>query len=102
MKKYQGIEEVEEIFAQTDGKIIYQEQFFEICKKFIWVSSIKADEFRKSIVKRNKNEMDEICTLFSWRYDEVGIALFEYLQKGMPYAVSKAYVIGLLFLDFAI
>jgi hypothetical protein len=46
--------------------------------------------------------MDEIRTLFSWRYDEEGVELFEYLQKGMPYAVSKSYVIGLLFLDFTI
>ena len=103
MKKYQGIEEVEEIFARTDGKFVFQEQFFEICTKVIWViSHIQADEFRKFILRRNKNEMDGIRTLFSWRYDEVGVALFEYLQKGMPYAVSKAYVIGLLFLDFTI
>lgn len=100
MKEYKGIEEVEEIFSKTHGKFIFQEQFFEICTQVVWViSQIQADEFRKSILRRNKKVMDEICTLFSWRADEEGVELFEYLHRGMWYAVSKAYVIGLLFLD---
>lgn len=122
MKKYQGIEEVEEIFYKPNGRFIYQEQFFEICKKFLWVSSAKAVEFRKSLLTFNwdftrrekyqgieyfnrqfaqrQKEVKTIKTLFWRRADEEGVELFEYLQKGMPYAVSKAYIIGLLFLDF--
>lgn len=124
MKKYQGIEEVEEIFSKPNGRFIYQEHFFEICKKFLWVNSTKAVEFRKSMVmfswdlsrrekdrglecfsrrfQQRQKEVEEIKNLFSWRADEEGVELFEYLQKGMWYAVSKAYIIGLLFLDFTI
>jgi DNA polymerase III alpha subunit len=103
MRRYKGIEEVEKIFAKTDGKFVFQEQFFEICTQVIWVASrIQADEFRSSIVRRDKKAIEEIRTLFLWRYDEKGVELFDYLQKGMWHAVSKAYVIGLLFLDFAV
>ena len=43
--------------------------------------------------------MEDIRMAFAWRYDEDGVALFDYLNKEMKYAVCKAYVIGLLFLD---
>lgn len=99
-KRYHGIEEAEEIFSSTDGKFVYQEQFFEICTNIIWVNNEKADEFRKLMCKGNRQEVEDIRTLFSWRYDEDGVALFDYLNKEMKYAVCKAYVIGLLFLDF--
>ena len=99
-ERYHGIEEAEEIFSSTDGKFVYQEQFFEVCTNVIWVNNEKADEFRKDLCAKRRKETEDIRTLFSWRYDEEGVALFEYLNKEMKYAVCKAYVIGLLFLDF--
>ena len=99
-KRYQGIEEAEEIFSSTDGKFVYQEQFFEVCTNVIWVNNEKADEFRKDLCAKRRKETEDIRMTFSWRYDEEGVALFEYLNKEMKYAVCKAYVIGLLFLDF--
>ena len=98
-ERYHGIEEAEEIFSSTDGKFVYQEQFFEICTKLIGVNNQKADEFRKDLCAKRKKETEDIRTLFSWRYDEDGVALFDYLNKEIKYAVCKAYVIGLLFLD---
>ena len=101
-ERYQGIEEAEEIFSSSDGKFVYQEQFFEICTELIGVNNQKADEFRKDLCAKRRKETEDIRELFSWRYDEEGVALFEYLNKEMKYAVCKAYVIGLLFLDFTI
>lgn len=98
-ERYHGIEEAEEIFSSTDGKFVYQEQFFEICTNIIWVNNQKADEFRKDLCAKRRKETEDIRMSFLWRYDEEGVALFEYLNKEMKYAVCKAYVIGLLFLD---
>lgn len=100
MEKYKGIEEAEEIFSSTDGKFVYQEQFFEICTKLLGVSNQKADEFRKDLLKRKKQSMEDVRALFSWKLGEQGVALFDYINNGFPYAVCKAYVIGLTFLDF--
>ena len=99
-KCYQGIEEAEEIFSSTDGKFVYQEQFFEICTELIGVNNQKADELRKDLCAKRKKETEDIRMTFAWRYDEDGVALFDYLNKEIKYAVCKAYVIGLLFLDF--
>lgn len=99
-KRYHGIEEVEEIFSSTDGKFVYQEQFFEICTELIGVNNQKADELRKDLCAKRKKETEDIRMTFAWRYDEDGVALFDYLNKEIKYAVCKAYVIGLLFLDF--
>lgn len=99
-ERYRGIEEAEEIFSSTDGKFVYQEQFFEICTNVIWLNNQKADEFRKDICIGKKREIEDIRMTFFWRYDEEGVKLFDYLNKEMKYAVCKAYVIGLLFLDF--
>lgn len=98
-ERYQGIEEAEEIFSSTDGKFVYQEQFFEICTNIIWVNNEKADEFRKDLCAKRRKETEDIRMAFLWRYDEDGVALFDYLNKEIKYAVCKAYVIGLLFLD---
>lgn len=59
-KRYHGIEEVEEIFSSTDGKFVYQEQFFEICTNVIWVNNEKADEFRKDLCAKRKKETEDI------------------------------------------
>ena len=99
-ERYQGIEEAEEIFSSTDGKFVYQEQFFEICTNVIWVNNQKADEFRKDLCARRRKETEDIRMAFLWRYDEDGVALFDYLNKEIKYAVCKACVIGLLYLDF--
>lgn len=99
-RRYRGNEEVEKIFSSSDGRYVYQEQFYEICTKILGVNDKKADEFRYALLTRNKQAMEDVKQLFAWRLKEEGVRLFEYINGAHFYAVSKAYVIGLLFLDF--
>jgi hypothetical protein len=49
-----------------------------------------------------KQEVESIRLLFSWRLGDEGKKLFDYLNKGIIYAVAKSYVVEQLFLDFTI
>ena len=97
--RYQGDKQAEKIFSKTDGRYIYQEQFFEVCEKILGVSNKQADEFRKKLAFRKREDRDAIKQFFCWKLDEEGDRLFDYIYFGHIYAVSKAYIIGLLFLD---
>ena len=99
-RRYQGDKQAEKIFSKTDGRYIYQEQFFEICEKILGVSNKRADEFRRALAFRKREERDAIKQFFCWKLDEDGARLFDYNYFGHIYVVSKAYIIGLLFLDF--
>ena len=98
---YQGLKIMERIFNETEGRFVYQEQFFEICTKCLSLTAQEADAFRKSLAKRNRKETKNLKLLFEEKYGEEGLAAFEYVWKRMVYVVCKAYVIGLLFLDIA-
>jgi hypothetical protein len=98
-RRYQGEQQAEKIFSKTDGRYIYQEQFFEICEKILGVSNKRADEFRKKLALRKREDRDAIKQFFCWKLEEEGAGLFDYIYFGHIYAVSKAYIIGLLFLD---
>ena len=98
-RRYQGEQQAEKIFSKTDGRYIYQEQFFEICEKILGVSNKWADEFRKKLALRKREDRDAIKQFFCWKLEEEGARLFDYIYFGHIYAVSKAYIIGLLFLD---
>ena len=97
--KYQGINLVEEIFSSTDGKFIYQEQFIEICTQILGMNGTDADEYRKNICKRKREEIEHIRAVFSWRFGEEGKRLFDYVNNRIMFTISKAFVIGTLFLD---
>ena len=99
-QRYQGIKEVEKIFSATDGKFIYQEQFLEICMQVLGINGTDADECRKCICKRKRQEIERIRALFSWKLGEDGKRLFDYLNDRIMFTISKAFIIGLLFLDF--
>ena len=96
-QKYQGDAQAEKIFSETDGRYIYQEQFFEICTKILGVSNKQADEFRRALAIRKREDRDTIKQFFCWKL-EAGASLFDYIYSGHIYVVSKAYIIGLLFL----
>ena len=99
--KYCGNERAMEIFANTDGQYIYQEQFYDICTQILGVNKGKADLFRKALLLRKKNEAEEVKKLFIQNIgEEEGLGLLEYIKSRHLHVVSKAYVIGLLFLDF--
>ncbi len=96
--RYYGNEIAEAIFANTDGQYVYQEQFYEICTQILGVNNKKADVYRKALLTRKRNEIEEMKELFLWRMGEEGLALFEYIKSRHSYVVAKAYIIGLLFL----
>lgn len=98
IKRYKGVVAAEKIFSSTEGKFVYQEQFFEICTKLLGVSNQQADEFRKGLCARKKQDREDIRALFSWKLGEEGVALFNYLDGVLPLAVCKAYAVGLTFL----
>ena len=53
---YFGIKVAEAIFAETDGKFVYQEQFYTLCNRLLDVDNTTADLWRKSMSKRRKSE----------------------------------------------
>ena len=98
-RRYQGDKQAEKIFSKTDGRYIFQEQFFEICEQILGVNNKRADEFRKKLAFRKREDREAIKQFFCWKLDEEGAGLFDYIYFGHIYAVSKAYIIGSLFLD---
>lgn len=96
---YFGIKVAEAIFAETDGKFVYQEQFFTLCTRLLGVENVTADLWRKSMSKRRKSECEPIRERFENVLGKAGAQLYDYLYNRMLFAVCKAYVIGLLFLE---
>lgn len=99
-RRYRGHKEAEEIFSGTGGRYVYQEQFYEICTKILGVNNKRAEEFRIALLTKNKQAAEEIKQLFAWRLGEEGEKLFAYLNERHVYAICKAYLIGLLFIEF--
>ena len=98
-RRYQGDKQAEKIFSETGERYIYQEQFFEICEKILGVSNKRADEYRRALAIRKREDRDAIKQFFCWKLEKEGVELFDYIDSGHIYVVSKAYSIGLLFLD---
>lgn len=96
---YFGVKAAENFFAETDGKFVYQEQFYTLCNRLLGVDNTTADLWRKSMSKRRKSECEPIQERFENALGKVGAGLFDYLYNRMLFAVCKAYVIGLLFLE---
>ena len=96
---YFGIKAAENFFAETDGKFVYQEQFYTLCNRLLGVDNVTADLWRKSMSKRRKKECEPIRERFENVLGKAGAQLYDYLYNRMLFAVCKAYVIGLLFLE---
>ena len=99
-ERYYGIKAAENVFAETDGKFVYQEQFYTLCNWLLGVDNTTADLWRKSICKFRKGEIEPIRKRFESALGKDGLQLFEYMSNRMAFTVCKAYVIGLLFLNF--
>ena len=96
---YFGIKAAENIFAETDGKVVYQDQFYTICNRLLGVDNVTADLWRKSMSRRRKSECEPIRERFENVLGKAGAQLYDYLYNRMLFAVCKGYVIGLLFLE---
>ena len=96
---YFGVKAAENFFAETDGKFVYQEQFYTLCNRLLGVDNTTADLWRKSMSKRRKSECEPIRERFENVLGKAGAQLYDYSHNRMLFAVCKAYVIGLLFLE---
>lgn len=94
---YNEIEEIKGFLNDTDYKLVYQEQFMEICNKFLEIDYVTADIYRRLISKRKKDGLVEFKQKILDKYKENGDDLFNYLYDTVWRSVSKAYVIANLY-----
>lgn len=86
------------IFKNTDSKLVYQEQFFLFLEKSLGADGERIDRWRKAILTGKYEQSKPLATLLQERFGQAGKAIFFYVQQRLPYAVSKAYVIGQMFI----
>ena len=96
MQTFTDIEEVKEILADTEYKLIYQEQLMEILHKLCGFNMSKADYIRLEIAKAKKDSLCELQKVLLEKFGENNQKLFDYLYKTGRYTISKAYVIARL------
>lgn len=88
------IEEIKEFLKDTEYKLIFQEQFMELCNKFLGIDYASADIYRKAFAQKQKEELTELKKTILVRYNEKGERLFNYFYRVMSYAVGKVYVVA--------
>ena len=86
--------EMGEIFKTFRGGLLFQEQFYSLCEELLKVEPTLADEWRLSICKRKRREVEKIKGYFFAQLGEKGEDLFQYIYNKLPYTVCKAYVVG--------
>ena len=96
IQAFELIEELNPYLSCTENKLIYQEQFMEICNKVLGFSYSMADYYRRSLAKKNKENTLELKQSIMQKFPENGEKLFDYFYKTVLYSVSKAYVIACL------
>ena len=90
------IEEITPYLSYTENKLIYQEQFMEICNKVFGISYSMADYYRRELAKKKKYNLKALKEIIMQKFPEKGEKLFDYFYKVVLYSVSKAYVIACL------
>ena len=96
IEEFNLIEEIKPYLSYTENKLVYQEQFYEICNKVFGISYSMADYYRRELAKKNKENTKPLKEIIKQKFPESGEKLFEYLYKVVPFSVSKAYVIACL------
>ena len=94
IEEFNLIEEIKPYLSYTENKLIYQEQFYEICNKVFGISYSMADYYRRELAKKKKENLKPLKEIIMQKFPKNGEKLFEYLYKVVPYSVSKAYVIA--------
>ena len=90
------IAQVKEILANTEYKLVYQEQIVEILNKLCGFDISKADFMFREIVKARKDSIVEVQKILLEKYGDKGQRLIDYLCEIAKYTTSKAYVIATL------
>ena len=96
IEEFELIEELKPYLAYTENKLIYQEQFMEICNKVFNVSYSMADYYRREIAKKKKENVISLKEIIMQKFSNNGEKLFNYFYSAVPYSVSKAYLIACL------
>lgn len=97
VSEFVDIKEIKEFLKDTEYKLVFQEQFMELCNKFLGIDNATADVYRKAFAQKHKEKLAELKKAISERYKEDGRKLFDYFYRVIPYVVSKAYVIATLY-----
>lgn len=83
-----------EVFKALRGSLLFQEQFYFLCENLLRVDCTLADEWRLSICKRKRREVEKIKGYFIAKLGEKGADILQYIYNRLPYTVCKAYVVG--------
>ena len=67
-------------------------------EKSLGADGERIDKWRKAILTEKYEQTKSLATLLQERFGQAGKAIFFYVQQRLPYAVSKAYVIGQMFI----
>ncbi len=96
IEEFDLIEEITPYLSYTENKLIYQEQFMEICNKVFDISYSMADYYRRELGKKKKENLKTLKEIIMQKFPKKGEELFDYFYKVVAYSVSKAYVIACL------
>ena len=96
IEEFDLIEEIKPYLYYTENKLIYQEQFMEICNKVFGISYSMADYYRREFAKKKKENLKSLKETIMQKFPKNGEKLFDYFYKVVPYSVSKAYLITCL------
>ena len=96
IEEFTLIEEVKPYLSYTENKLIYQEQFMEICNKVFGISFSMADYYRREFAKKKKENLKSLKEIIMQKFPKNGEKLFDYFYNVVPYSVSKAYLIACL------
>lgn len=84
---------VRESIADTDNKLIFQEQITHLIHKVCDFDWAKAEEFRRALSKRKRSYKAELTKTLTQKYGELGARLAQFIAGCSAYSACKAYVI---------
>lgn len=90
------VEEVKAYLSHTENKLVYQEQFLEICNKVFGIDYATADYYRLEIAKMHLKNLQPLKEIIVQKFPDDAEKLFDYFCKTVIYAVKKSYVIDCL------
>lgn len=96
VEEFDLIEKIKPYISYTENKLIYQEQFMEICNKVFGISYSMADYYRREFAKKKKENLKSLKEIIMQKFPKNGEKLFDYFYNVVPYSVSKAYLIACL------
>lgn len=97
VEEFTNFAPIGDILKSTEGKLVFQEQVIEILNKLCGFDLMTADCARKAICTKKLTYNDEVESILTDKYGEVGKELFKYLLRFGIYTVSKGSVVSRLY-----